>query len=104
MAYGTIRMHQENRFPGRISGTDLANSRQILQHLARSFGAYAERVSSTEEFAAAFERAVDSKTARFAGTLCGSKTRSLRAQAAVNSRFGSCGIANGNADNARIDH
>jgi acetolactate synthase-1/2/3 large subunit len=53
--YGTIRMHQERRFPGRVSGTDLACPDFVA--LAQSFGAYAERVDSTESFAPAFERA-----------------------------------------------
>ncbi len=53
--YGTIRMHQERRFPGRVSGTDLAGPNFVA--LARSFGAHAERVETTEAFAPAFERA-----------------------------------------------
>ena len=53
--YGTIRMHQERRFPGRISGTELAGPDFVA--LAKSFGAYAERVETTDAFAAAFERA-----------------------------------------------
>jgi acetolactate synthase I/II/III large subunit len=53
--YGTIRMHQERRFPGRVSGTDLAGPAFVA--LARSFGAHAERVETTEAFASAFERA-----------------------------------------------
>ncbi|MDB5798756.1 MAG: Acetolactate synthase large subunit [Paucimonas sp.] len=54
--YGTIRMHQEKRFPGRISATDLAGPDFVS--LARSFGAWGERVETTEGFAAAFARAV----------------------------------------------
>jgi acetolactate synthase-1/2/3 large subunit len=57
--YGTIRMHQENRFPGRVSATDLGNPDFVV--LARSFGAYAERVDSTEAFAGAFARAVEAR-------------------------------------------
>ena len=53
--YGTIRMHQERDFPGRISGTDLVNP--DFAALARAYGAYGEVVERTEEFAAAFERA-----------------------------------------------
>jgi len=56
--YGTIRMHQERRFPGRVSGTDLSTPDFVA--LARSFGAHAEKVESTEAFAEAFERAVAS--------------------------------------------
>jgi acetolactate synthase-1/2/3 large subunit len=54
--YGTIRMHQEQRFPGRVSGTDLACPDFVA--LAQSLGAYAERVDTTETFAPAFERAL----------------------------------------------
>jgi len=54
--YGTIRMHQERRFPGRVSGTELATPDFVA--LARSFGAYAERVETTEAFGPAFERAL----------------------------------------------
>ena len=53
--YGTIRMHQERRFPGRVSGTELATPDFVA--LAQSFGAYAERVDTTAAFAAAFDRA-----------------------------------------------
>ncbi|HTJ94288.1 MAG TPA: thiamine pyrophosphate-binding protein [Pararobbsia sp.] len=52
---GTIRMHQEREYPGRLSGTQLHNPDFIA--LAKAFGAYAERVESTDAFAAAFERA-----------------------------------------------
>src|SRR5258705_13460277 len=54
--YGTIRMHQERRFPGRVSGTWPAGPDFVA--LAQSFGAYAERVETTEDFAPAFERAL----------------------------------------------
>jgi len=54
--YGTIRMHQERRFPGRVSATDLACPDFV--RLAQSFGAYAERVETTEAFAPALERAL----------------------------------------------
>jgi len=55
--YGTIRMHQARRFPGRISATSIEGPDFVA--LARSFGAYAERVEATEDFAAAFQRALD---------------------------------------------
>lgn len=51
----TIRMHQENHYPGRISGTSFVNPDFV--GLARSFGAFAECVETTEAFPAAFERA-----------------------------------------------
>jgi acetolactate synthase-1/2/3 large subunit len=53
--YGTIRMHQEKRYPGRVSATELRGPDFIA--LAQSFGAYAERVDATEAFPAAFARA-----------------------------------------------
>ena len=53
--YGTIRMHQDRRFPGRVSATDLAGPDFVA--LAKSFGAHAERVETTDAFASAFERA-----------------------------------------------
>jgi acetolactate synthase-1/2/3 large subunit len=53
--YGTIRMHQDRRFPGRVSGTELAGPDFVA--LAKSFGAHAERVETTDAFASAFERA-----------------------------------------------
>ncbi len=52
---GTIRMHQEKNYPGRVSGTTLANPDFIA--LAKAFGAHAERVEHTEDFPAAFARA-----------------------------------------------
>ncbi len=57
--YGTIRMHQERRFPGRVSGTELPSPDFVA--LARSFGAFAERIESTDAFADAFERAIESR-------------------------------------------
>ncbi len=59
--YGTIRMHQERRFPGRISGTALKNP--DFPALARAYGAFAAQVARTEEFAPAFEQAVAAKRA-----------------------------------------
>jgi acetolactate synthase-1/2/3 large subunit len=57
--YGTIRMHQEARFPGRVIATDIRNPDFVV--LAQACGAYAERVETTEEFPQAFERAVDAR-------------------------------------------
>jgi acetolactate synthase-1/2/3 large subunit len=53
--YGTIRMNQEQRYPGRVIGTDLSNPDFVM--LGRSYGLHAERVAKTEEFESAFERA-----------------------------------------------
>ncbi len=53
--YGTIRMHQEKHYPHRISGTKIVGPDYVA--LAQSFGAKAERVTRTEDFAGAFSRA-----------------------------------------------
>jgi acetolactate synthase-1/2/3 large subunit len=53
--YGTIRMHQDRRFPGRVSATNLMGPDFVA--LAKAFGAHAERVETTEDFAPAFDRA-----------------------------------------------
>ncbi len=58
--YGTIRMHQERHYPARVSGTELSNPDFVA--LAKAYGFHAEKVSETEQFAAAFERALASKT------------------------------------------
>jgi acetolactate synthase-1/2/3 large subunit len=54
--YGTIRMHQERHFPGRVVATELVNPDFVAY--AGSFGAYAARVERTEDFAPAFEAAL----------------------------------------------
>jgi acetolactate synthase-1/2/3 large subunit len=53
--YGTIRMHQEREYPGRISGTELHNP--DFAAYARAFGGHGETVETTDQFAPAFERA-----------------------------------------------
>ena len=53
--YGTIRMHQERRFPARVSGTELVNP--DFAALARAYGLHGEVVDKTEDFSGAFERA-----------------------------------------------
>ncbi|WP_168208044.1 thiamine pyrophosphate-binding protein [Agrobacterium sp. T29] len=53
--YGTIRMHQEREYPGRVSGTDLVNP--DFNAFAKAYGGHGETVEKTEDFAAAFERA-----------------------------------------------
>jgi acetolactate synthase-1/2/3 large subunit len=53
--YGTIRMHQEREYPGRVFGTGLRNP--DFAAYARAFGGHGETVERTEDFAAAFERA-----------------------------------------------
>jgi acetolactate synthase I/II/III large subunit len=54
---GTIRMHQERHFPGRVSATDLVNP--DFAALARAYGGHGERVDRAEDFPAAFERALE---------------------------------------------
>ena len=56
--YGTIRMHQERHFPGRVVGTDLVNP--DFAAYARAFGAHGETVERTDEFSPALERALGS--------------------------------------------
>ncbi len=54
--YGTIRMHQERRFPGRVSATRIEGP--DIAAMARAMGGYAERVERSDQFAAAFARAM----------------------------------------------
>ena len=54
-SYGTIRMHQERHYPGRVIATDLANPDFAM--LARAYGLHGETVTRTEDFPDAFERA-----------------------------------------------
>ncbi len=53
--YGTIRMHQERDYPGRVSATTLVNP--DFKALAQSYGCHAETVETAEAFGPAFERA-----------------------------------------------
>jgi acetolactate synthase I/II/III large subunit len=54
--YGTIRMHQERLFPGRVVGTELVNPDFVAW--ARAFGAYGELVVRSKDFPDALERAL----------------------------------------------
>jgi acetolactate synthase I/II/III large subunit len=56
--YGTIRMHQEREYPGRISATELHNP--DFTAYARAFGGFGISVERTEDFPAAFKAAQDS--------------------------------------------
>ncbi|QCO57555.1 thiamine pyrophosphate-binding protein (plasmid) [Pseudorhodobacter turbinis] len=58
--YGTIRMHQERHYPGRPSGTDLANP--DFAALARAYGGHGETVTDQADFPAAFARAQAANT------------------------------------------
>ncbi len=54
-AYGTIRMHQEREYPGRVIATDLRNPDFVAY--ARAFGAWAIAVEDTAAFAPALAQA-----------------------------------------------
>jgi acetolactate synthase I/II/III large subunit len=54
--YGTIRMHQERSYPGRVIATDLDNP--DFPALAEAYGAAGEAVTDTKAFPDAFERAL----------------------------------------------
>jgi len=60
--YGTIRMHQERDYPGRISGTVLGNP--DFAAFARAFGCWAETIETTEAFAPALTRAMTQRGVR----------------------------------------
>ncbi len=53
--YGTIRMHQEKIYPGRVSGTDLFNPDYVA--LAAAYGGTGHLVTETAQFSAAFQKA-----------------------------------------------
>ena len=55
-SYGTIRMHQEREYPGRVSGSDLFNP--DFAAMARAFGWRAAGIERTEDFEAAFAQAL----------------------------------------------
>ena len=55
-SYGTIRMHQEREYPGRVSGSDLFNP--DFAALARAYGWFASLVESTEAFEPALREAL----------------------------------------------
>ena len=84
---GTIRMHQENHYPGRTSATDLHNP--DFAALARAYGAHGEVVEDDADFPAAFARAqaagkpallelrVDLETITPSATLSGLRAKAL---------------------------
>jgi acetolactate synthase-1/2/3 large subunit len=55
--YGTIRMHQERHYPGRVVGTDLRNPDFVAY--ARAFGAHGALVERSEDFPAALDEALE---------------------------------------------
>jgi len=54
--FGTIRMHQELHYPGRVSGTQLHNP--DFAALAVAYGGHGEVVEATADFGPALERAL----------------------------------------------
>jgi acetolactate synthase-1/2/3 large subunit len=54
--YGTIRMHQERHYPGRVIGTDLRNPDFVA--LARAYGAHGALVERSEEVGDALDEAL----------------------------------------------
>lgn len=54
--YGTIVQHQEKHYPGRPSGTRMANP--DFAAWMQSFGGHGERVEATDDFSAALDRAL----------------------------------------------
>ncbi|MFO1113250.1 MAG: thiamine pyrophosphate-binding protein [Rhodospirillales bacterium] len=74
--YGTIRMHQERRYPCRVLGTPLGPTDVAV--LARAWGAHGERVERTEEFAPAFRRAAASGRAAVLHLVCDPEQISTR--------------------------
>jgi acetolactate synthase-1/2/3 large subunit len=56
---GSIRMHQEMNYPGNVYGTSLENP--DFPALGKAYGLESELVERTEDFAAAFERAMQAK-------------------------------------------
>ena len=89
--YGTIRMHQEREYPGRVSGTGLKNP--DFAAYARAFGGHGELVEETAQFAAAFERArasgkpaiielrIDPEAITPSATISGLREKALKSQA-----------------------
>src|SRR5260221_3704791 len=86
--YGTIRMHQEREFPGRVSATELHNP--DFDAYARAFGGFGAVVNKTSDFPAAFQAAresglpsiihlkIDSDAILPATTLSGIRERALQ--------------------------
>ncbi|MGQ3093747.1 MAG: thiamine pyrophosphate-binding protein [Roseateles sp.] len=54
--YGTIRMHQEREYPGRVSGSDLFNP--DFAQLAEAFGFAAFKAETTEQVGPALDAAI----------------------------------------------
>jgi len=55
--YGTIRAHQENKFPDRVIGTNLTNP--DFASLANNFGGYGIKVNNNKDFIGALKKAME---------------------------------------------
>jgi acetolactate synthase-1/2/3 large subunit len=55
--HGSIRVHQERNFPGRVIATDIVNPDFVAY--AKAFGAYSELVETADAFGGALRRALD---------------------------------------------
>ncbi len=66
-AYGTIRMHQEREYPGRVSATSLANPDFAM--LGAAFGGWSAKATTTQEFVTALEEAQGRKGLRLVHVL-----------------------------------
>lgn len=54
--FGTIRLHQERTYPGRVFGTELVNP--DFARLAQSYGGFGQTVTTSEAFAPAYDAAL----------------------------------------------
>jgi len=76
--YGTIRMHQEREYPGRVVGTDLPSPDFVA--LAAAVGAHAERVTTTAEFEPAMRRALGAGRAALIELTCDPRQLTTRSR------------------------
>jgi acetolactate synthase I/II/III large subunit len=76
-SYGTIRMHQERAYPGRVAGSDLRNP--DFAALARAYGWQSQRVESTLQFEPALQAALASDAPTLIHVLLDSEVISPRA-------------------------
>jgi len=60
--YGTIRMHQERQFPGRVTGTSLTNP--DFAQLMAAYGGFGCRVERSADFPAALKEALNQLRSR----------------------------------------
>lgn len=85
---GTIRMHQERRYPTRESGTASTNPDFVA--LAKAYGLHAERVDATDNFAAALGRALEAEGSALIELVTDPEALSVRRTL---SKFHSSGLA-----------